>query len=166
MAKKKVKKEKERIVSKGKINRKKRKGVPALVKVISVLYYISAVLAIIGGLVLFIAGMIGGSFVDQINDSLLELNAEADPVDAWVVPIILGSLAFGGIVIIALGVFEFFVARGLWKGRNWARIVVIIFMALGFLSSIFQPDYVSIVLTGLIGGYLMFSKRVQKVFVK
>lgn len=133
-----------------------KKEIPVLVKIIAVLYYIGAVLGIIFGLLFLIgAGMIS-SIIEQIP--LL---------------IALGTSLFivGGILMIGLGILGFFIGRGLWKGRNWARIVVIIFSILGLLggiSMLFTGSYfngiINILIEGFIAGYLLFSKDVKSAF--
>ncbi len=139
--------------------------IPALVKIISILYYIVAVVTIIIGIVLFLGGIIGGSVVSSIGiDQLLQYGAETNPIDEAFIPIILGSLAIGGIIITAVGVFLVFLARALWQGRNWARILVIIFSIIGFISALFEPDIITLLITGLIGGYLWFGKGPRQAF--
>lgn len=131
-------------------------SVPVLVKVISVLYYIGAVSGLISG-VLFIAG---AGLVSSLFSTIP----------------FLGSLGSGlfivvGIVFLALGVFGFFIARGLWKGKNWTRVIVIIFSALGALWAIFFivqgsiiNGVINLLVNGFIGGYLLFSKNVKEAF--
>ena len=132
------------------------KNVPTGVKIISVLYYISAVLGIIFGLLFFVGAGAIGSIASQI-------------------PIIeaLGSGLFivGGIIMLVLGILGFFIGRGLWKGRNWARIVAIIFSVMGVLMAIFLMIQGSIfngifnlIVSGFIGGYLLFSPSVKEAF--
>lgn len=123
--------------------------VPTGAKVISVLYYIGAVLGIILGL-LFLLGA-----------GALESIAEQIPLLA-----VLGAGLFvlGGIILIALGILGFFIGRGLWKGRNWVRVVAIILACLGFITAIFSFDILGIIIHGIIGGYLLFSTRVKKAF--
>lgn len=147
---KKVEKKASKSLSKPKL------GVPVGVKIISVLYYIAAVVLIILGIALF-----GGA-------GLVGYLASKIPFIA-----VLGSgiIAVAGIIVILLAVLSFFIARGLWKGKQWARIIVIIFAILGFISaiiSLLKLDFSvigSLVINGLIGGYLLFSENVKKAFV-
>jgi len=130
--------------------------VPAGVKVISVLYYIGAVFAVIFGLLfLFGAGMIS-SFISQIP--LLV----APGTSVFIVT---------GIIMIAIGVLSFFVGRDLWKARKWARIVAIIFAALGVLIGVISmiqgnitSNIVGLVINLVIGGYLLISSNVKQAF--
>lgn len=130
--------------------------VPVGVKIISVLYYIGAVLGVIFG-ILF---LVGAGAIGSIADQIPLLGA-------------LGAALFvvGGIILIGLGVLGFFVGRGLWKARSWARIVAIILAALGILLavvSMVQGEIVSnifgLVINLVIGGYLLFSNSVKEAF--
>ena len=129
--------------------------VPTGVKVISVLYYIGAVVELLLAVALFFgAGAVA---------SKLPLNLGA-----------LGSALFIvlGIVLLGIAVLSFFVGRGLWKAQKWARIVAIIFSVLGVLFAILgmvqgqvASNVVSLVISGAIGGYLLFSSSVKAAFV-
>ena len=129
--------------------------VPAGVKIISVLYYIGAGFSLLFGLLF----LIGAGFIGTLASKIPLLG-------------LLGSGLFivVGIIIILLGVLSIFVARGLWKGKNWARIVAVIFAVLGILSgisSIIKGGYSSLfglIINLLIGGYLMFNSSVKSAF--
>ena len=119
------------------------KTTPALVKVISILYYVS-----MGSLVII---AIGSFFVFE------ELN----------LAILISS------VLIFLAALSFFIARGLWKGKNWARILVIIFAILNFIIGIMflvkmdiSNGITNLLPGGLIAGYLLFSTKVKEFFSK
>lgn len=131
-------------------------SVPTGVKVIAVLYYIGAVLGIIFGLLFLVGAEAIGSIASQIP-VLGALGA--------------GLFIVGGIILIGLGVLGFFVGRGLWKARPWARIVAIIFAALGILMAIISMiqgsitiNIVDLVIQLVIGGYLLFSNNVKQAF--
>lgn len=125
------------------------KKIPTGVKIISVLLYIAAVLGVIVGLfIIFGTGII-----------------------TLFLPMLAGWGVLIGILIIGLSIFNFFVARSLWKAKNWARIITIIFAGVGIIFAIIQMvqgDFISSVINlainGLIGGYLIFSKKVKKIF--
>jgi len=142
-------------------------SVPTLVKTISILFYIAAVSSLLIGVILVVGGIVGGSIISGLEiDTLLEYSAEQNQIDAYLIPIILGSLVVGGLIVIAFGIFQIFIARGLWKGRNWARIVVIILMVIGFLGALAGIDIFTLIITGLIGGYLWFGKGPKAAFSK
>jgi len=131
-------------------------SVPTGVKVIAVLYYIGAVLGVIFGLLFLVGAGLMGSIANQI-------------------PLLgaLGGALFvvGGIILIGLGVLGFFVGRGLWKAKPWARIVAIIFAALGILMAVISmvqgniaSNIFNLVIQLVIGGYLLFSNSVKEAF--
>ena len=132
-------------------------SVPTLVKVISVLYYIGAALSIIMALVMFF----GAGAIDSIPgmDAMGGLTG-----------IFSGLMIVLGVIMIGFAVLAFFIARGLWKGRNWARIVAIILAILGVLSAIISlvqgswSNIIGLIIHGAIGGYLLFSKDVKAAF--
>ena len=135
--------------------------VPTLVKVIAVLYYIGAAFSVLFGILL----IAGGAFLGELLSTAMGggFGALAGA---------LGSAIFivSGIIMIALAVLSFFIARGLWKAKKWARIVAIIFAILGVLSAlsaIIQGNFgniIGLVINGAIGGYLLFSKDVKAAF--
>ena len=127
-------------------------GVPTGVKVISVLYYIGAVLELILGIALFFGA---GALKTKV------------PFLAFLGPF----LIIGAVILIGLAVLSFFVGRGLWKGQKWSRIVAIIFAALGVLLSIvgmvqgnIASNVISLVVSAAMGGYLIFSGDVKTAF--
>ncbi len=135
-------------------------GVPMLVKVISVLYYISAALTVIGGIIAFTH-----NDIDIINRIIML------------------------VIALGIGVLCFFIGRGLWKGKNWARITASViaildaltFIAMYVMTSVFLNLVSGIIPSAGIGkiviifftllnlaiaGYLLFSKKVKEVFKK
>lgn len=133
-------------------------SVPTGVKVISVLYYIGAVIGIVFGLLLLIGA---DFFMRTVSSNLPYLPLQG---------LLSGIFIALGIILIGLSVLNFFIGRGLWKGKNWARIFVIIFSALGVISglySIVMGSYLSVlgvVINLSIGGYLMFNAAVKYAF--
>lgn len=131
------------------------KEVPTGVKIIAVLNYIGAVFLLIAGIA-FIFGAGAMASVLAVIPFLASIGASFFIVIA--------------IIMIALAVLSFFIGRGLWKGQNWARIVSIVFAIIGVLSgliSLIQGSFgsiVSLIIEGVIGGYLLFSKDVKEAF--
>jgi len=132
------------------------KEIPIGVKIISIVYYVAAGLALIMAIMLFT----GAAYVNSILGSIPLINILG----------ILGSglFVFGGIASLLSGVLSFFIGRGLWKLKNWARIFVIIFACIGVLIGIFSlfswGAIVMLAVNGAIGGYLIFSKEVKEAF--
>ncbi|MEK6833710.1 MAG: hypothetical protein AABY32_06715 [Nanoarchaeota archaeon] len=127
--------------------------IPVGVQIISVLYYISAVLSVIFGLLLIIGA---NALVSFLVSSAPELAS-----------IITGGVLIGiGIIFIGIGVLGFFVGRGLWKLKAWARIFAIIFAILGVAAAIYSMiknfgvgDIIKVVVHGVIGCYLILNKE-------
>jgi len=143
------------------------KQVPTGVKVIAVLSYIGAASEAIFGLLYIIIALFMG----------LSKAKSAASSTGGVMVLLIGL----GILMIGVGVLYFFIGRGLWRARNWARIITIVFSGLGalgglvcLLMGIVYPVYpmvfaiplgiVMLIIAGLIGGYLLFAKEVKKVF--
>ncbi len=130
--------------------------VPVGAKIISVLYYISAVVLVILGILL----LVGAGMVGSLLGSIPRIG-------------VFGTSLFIvlGIIMIALGVLCFFVGRGLWKGKQWARIVAIILAILGIIGAVMgmvqgnvSGNIVSLIIHLIIGGYLLLSKGVKQAF--
>ncbi|UZE94266.1 MAG: hypothetical protein IB618_01705 [Candidatus Pacearchaeota archaeon] len=124
------------------------------VKIIAILGFIGAVLAVIAG----IAMLIGGSFLPAIFPYFEQ--------EAWGGVIVGGVLVFVGILIMAFGVFEFIVALNLWQHKNWARIIMMIFAVLGIISGLIAlpGGIVSLVIYGGIFYLLVLNKDIIKLF--
>ena len=128
-------------------------GVPTGVKIISVLYYIGAVIELLLALALFIGA---GAIASKIP--------------------LLGALGSGlfiaiGVVLLGFAVLSFFVGRGLWKVQKWSRIVAIIFAVLGLLLAVLgmvqgqiASNVLGLVISLAVGGYLLFSSDVKSAF--
>lgn len=131
--------------------------VPTGVKIISVLYYIGAVLLLLLGVLCIVASATIGAYLSGVTAGLSFLGAA--------VFIILG------IIMIGLAVLSFFVGRGLWKGQSWARITAIILTILGILEIIYNmingevaSNIIGLIIELVIGGYLLFSQSVKDAF--
>lgn len=131
----------------------KQKQIPVGVMILSILGYIGAVLTLLGGLAL----IFGASFIASFLAQMIPMMG-AGVTSAWFIIL--------GIIVIALAILDYFIARGLWNGQNWARILVIIFTALSLLSSLMHPlsGIVSIVIDVLIIWYLGFNKQAVDYF--
>jgi len=135
-----------------------KREIPTLVKVISILYYVMAGFLLILGL----AFLFAGGYLSSILQSIPILNILG----------LLGSamFVFAGIVMILFGIFDFFIGKGLWNTKNWARILVIVLAILGILASLSSLTTVFGIVDLLfnlgVGGYLLFSKEAKKAFEK
>ena len=119
--------------------------VPVGIKVVAIFYYL---VAAVFALLTISAILAGGAIIQNLEVSGL----------------------IGFIVFLAPTALFFFVGRGLWKAKNWARIFVIIFSIICFILAIIllikgQTEIIStLVIMGLIASYLLFSKKVKKAF--
>jgi hypothetical protein len=136
---------------------------PTLVKVISILHYIAGGIALILG-ILFIAG---SSFVGTLLAEAVSTGAEGiGPASIVVGPML---IVLGVFIIIAAAI-DVLLGWGLWKLKKWARIIVIVFACCGVLGGIISVignplmGAFNIIISGLIGGYLIFSKEVKTAF--
>ena len=129
--------------------------VPTGIKIISVLYYIGAVLELLLGILLFV----GAGAISKISilGALGKLGS--------------GLFIIAGVIFVGLAVLSFFVGRGLWKAQKWTRIVAIIFSVIGVLFAVLgmvqgqiASNIIGLVISGAIGGYLLFSNDVKAVF--
>lgn len=129
---------------------------PVLIKVISVLYYIGAGLAFLGGLILILGSGFWSTIFASSQPELATIGA--------------GVFIFLGVLFLLWGTLNVFVGRGLWKLQTWARIVVIIFSIFGVLIGLISiisgnfGEIISLGINGLVGWYLLFHEEVKKAF--
>jgi len=133
------------------------KEIPTGVKVISIVYYVFAAIAVIASIFLFS----GASTISSLFGSI--------PILSILGALGSGLFIFGAIMSLIFGTLSFFIGRGLWKIKKWARTLVIVFSCIGVLIGIFSisSGFVAVVqlaISGGIGGYLIFSKEVKKAF--
>lgn len=158
------------------------KKVPGFVRFFGILYYISAAFMVLiaAASVLLMLG-IGNSILGFAG--LLSGFLSAGITIAIAAP----SIAFAAL--------NFFVGRGLFKGKKWARIVAIVFSIIGFLlsagsilsiksiisnssyssaismvpggmSAAIAPVIICLALSGLMASYLVFSKKAKEAFLQ
>lgn len=132
--------------------------VPTLIKVLAVLEYIGSGFTILSGLAL----IFGGFFVTTIISLIIPSLSQFATFSAILL----------AIIVIAFGILGIFVGRGLWMGKNWARILAIIFGSIGIIVSLISiatgnlMDIITLLIEGAIVGYLLFSKKVKEAFKK
>ncbi|HLC62894.1 MAG TPA: DUF2127 domain-containing protein [Candidatus Nanoarchaeia archaeon] len=131
------------------------KNIPLGVKIISVIYWISAGLLALLGLLMML-------FSSSINE-VLSLMLIGLPSWAFIVL---------GLFLVGLGILSFFIARGLWKGRQWAFTLAILFAVLGIINDIVNlilgkinwQLIIGLVFNVIVFSYLAFNKDVRKAF--
>jgi len=123
------------------------------ITLLAILGYIGAVATLLIGLTM----LIGSAFISKlITQFVPEFATYAEA--GTVLFIVLG------IVFIGLSILDYFIARGLWNGKNWARILMLIFAALGVLSSLWPFNIAGLAIDGLIVWYLGFYKPAVNYF--
>jgi hypothetical protein len=151
-----------------KVNSKSGEGsskLPLGVKIISILYYIGVVLCLAFGLIILITSKAMAVSMVASNPGL---GLESIPSGTLVTLIIII-----GVILIGASIFAFFIGRGIWRLRKWARITAIILAILGLISAIFSmiigfkpTQIISLLIDGFIAGYLLFNKEVKEAFKK
>ena len=127
------------------------------VKIIAILGFIGAAFGVIGGLVMLFGGSAITSLIPSLDESLAAIGGAA---------VLTVILVISGILTIALSVFGFIVSLNLLKHKNWARIVEIIFAALGILSGLtsLPAGIIYLLIDGGILYLLAFNKDIVKLF--
>lgn len=96
--------------------------VEVIVKIYAILGWIGAVLTILGALGM----MAGGALIGSMGGAMF------GPLGG-----LAGAFAIiAGIFLIAIAIFGIFVATGIWKLKNWARITMIILAWIGGVMTI------------------------------
>jgi hypothetical protein len=111
-------------------------GRPVGVTILAILDFLGALACIGLGILMFVGGGLGALAGSQATDGSGGVGA------------IVGALgAAAGVVFLICGAISFLLGWGLWKLKNWARIVTIVFMALGIAGALF----------GLVGIFAHFT---------
>ncbi len=103
---------------------------PGGVTVIAVLDFIGAGFCVIAALLMFM----GGSILASLMGAAATANGAAGAAPAAGIMASIGIVA--GVIVLCFGALAVFVALGLLKLKNWARITTIVLSALGLLSSL------------------------------
>lgn len=145
---------------------------PTVVKVISILHYLNAGLYLLVALALMI---FSGYVVNQIinvGDSNFGLNELAN-FQELNEGVLKTSIFVMGFIFIGLAVLNFFVARDLWRLRNWARIVAVLLALISFTAQIYNMisgatvmQIINLAINIFIIGYLVFFQEAKEVFKK
>jgi hypothetical protein len=97
---------------------------PTGVTILAVLEFLFAGLCILIGLLLMVGfGLLGGA-VGQAGE------------DGSGMALLMGLGAVAGVVFLVVALIPLIIGIGLWKLKNWARILVIVFSILGVLSNL------------------------------
>jgi len=123
------------------------------ITVLGVLGYIGAVVTLLVG----IAMLFGSAIISPI------INKFAPQLAAYTTA---GTVLFIilGIIFIGLSILDYFIARGLLSGKNWARILVLAFSVLSVLGSLSPFNIANLVIGAVIIWYLGFYKPAVSYF--
>ena len=131
---------------------KRKKERPVGVTILAILGYISAVFTLIFGLIALIAAPVFFALIPQIADlPLLAAIGSALTI-------------IGGIFFIACAVLEYFIAKGLWDDKNWTRVLLLIFVWICAIGSLFSLQIVGLIIDGIIIWYMQFVPKVKSYF--
>ena len=119
------------------------KEVPTGVRIISIIYYLFALLALILGIFLALVTFAGLG---------------------------IGILILAIVISLPFAFLFFFIGRDISRGKKTAKIIVLIIAFIGVFGSISYIFYgaytgiISLVINGFIAGYLLFSKESKEFF--
>ena len=164
------------------IKRNIRKHVPLGIRIISILNYIAAVICLLLSIFFVFLGV-----VFLTDKSIIQsLKSAGFPFPTTYLAPIMIVIA---ILMLVGAVLSFFIGRGLWKGQNWARIVEIVFSAIGIVIGIislaselfdmfsnptgianmlsnFVTNLLGLLINALVAGYLIINHEAKRFFEK
>lgn len=135
------------------------------VKIISVFHYINSGFWMMLGFILLTSSR---GIVDYIVDNAISQIPEMINIDKELLVSVVVTL---GIISLGFSILNFFVARGLWKLKQWARIVSIVLASIVIIFTVYSIsnkfDFLSsirILIRGPILVYLIFCKEAVNAF--
>ncbi|MEK6873936.1 MAG: DUF2127 domain-containing protein [Nanoarchaeota archaeon] len=181
MAKKRVKRSSKRTVTKSVAKiQPNLSNIPTGIKIISIIFYVVGALAIAFGVFFVVAAFMVPSLMGSLGtpEELVQKLTQANPgiqVSVADVNSLLSILpvlfAVAGVVLIILGILDVFIGRGLIGGKQWAKVLAILFVALGIVQSVFSimrgriiSGIIWLVIFIVIEYYLGFDEKSKKFF--
>jgi hypothetical protein len=134
-----------------------------ILKAIKIIFYISAVFAIIIAILSFTTGVILAEFIE----SLLTQGTSEGSGFALLSSIGATAIVIIGILSLLWGILSFIIARGLGKRKNWARITGAILLIIGLIFPLISivtgsfRGYIGLIIDGVFIYYLLFNKEVR-----
>ena len=113
------------------------KSPPLSVKIVSVFFYVNAILYIILGIASLLTGILGASF--YTGEDMQKILNTYPGISTWGIEIgvgIFSLIILFAVFILIVGIIEYYIGRGLWKGRRLAFILASLLIILGFLISL------------------------------
>ena len=126
---------------------------------------ILAVFCFIGAFISFIAGVFLFSFADNVSQNATIFIEQGIEIPSSM------TLILFGIVLLGFAIFEYFLAKEIFKLKNWAKNALIIFSVFGIITAIMNikekfisSGIFSLIMNGLIIWYLTFRLGTRKAF--
>ena len=140
------------------------KYIPFGLKLISIWYYISAIMSVFFGLLIIIGetNLIGFNIIGEeaIQTILSYINSST-----------FFEISLVAVVYFVLGAFYLFIGRGLWRGSYFARTLAITISIIGvsvvlinIMNGLSLADLIYLVVNILVALYLMFSKNIRNMY--
>jgi len=136
------------------------KKIPTGIQVVSIIHYIAAGLCAVFGLLFIVFSGRLAEYLMSGTDALTSLTTSD----------LVGTLIVLGVLFIILGVLYFFIGKGLWKLKKWARIVGIILAVIVALYTLYMMTgnftialLIIFLIDVAVGVYLIFSKEAKKI---
>lgn len=144
---------------------------PLSIKIVSIFFYVTGILTLLFGLITIIAAIIGVSFISSVDkQKLMEIVPGLSMWDVLLSGGFYMALIAIGLFIVIWGIINFYIGKGLWKGRKLAFVGASIIILLGFLSSLITiikfsySGLVSLIIYGVLGYLLFFEKKSRSFF--
>ncbi|MBS3072585.1 hypothetical protein J4477_02000 [Candidatus Pacearchaeota archaeon] len=155
-------------------------NIPLSIKIISILFYVAGALALAFGIFFIISVFMIPNLVRSLGtpEEIIQIITESNPgvqitVDdlSNLISILPVLFAGAGIVLIALGILYIFIGRGLISRKQWAKVLAVLFVALGIVQSVISlfggrivSGIVWLAIFITIEYYLAFDEQSKKFF--
>jgi len=157
---------------KSKSQNKSNKKTPLGVIAISILDFLGTAFLLLAGISILILGSTITSNPEFLQKFLSDYPDMAKDLNMSSIQAFAGGASINiGIFLIIFSLIYLFLGIGLLKGKNWARMVHLVFAALGILSGVFaifsntiSMALIQIAISGLIFWYLMYEKTAISYF--
>lgn len=108
---------------------------PISIKIVSIYFYLMALIVLLLGLLVFLGGIIGATFFSSANLAwLYNIFPSLFVVNSFITKGIFATLIIVGLLVILWAVVQFFIGKGLWKGRKLAFAAASLLLGIEFLT--------------------------------
>lgn len=123
------------------------------ISVLAILAYIEAVFTALIG----IAFIVGSAAVSSI---LLKMAPEY----SWLTGAGIATFILLGLAFLVFAVIDYLIGKGLWDGKNWSRILLLILIGISGIGALFSFQVISFIICAVIFWYLGFYKEAVDYF--